>query len=542
MRRVMALVLLAVLLVSSIPVQAQAAYENTYTNTGDQRADIIGVALTQVGYQEGKGTGQYNNDTKYGDWAGWPGTEWCGWFVSWCADQANVPKSVIPKNGRASPSGFGYSTCYTSDQYTPRPGDLFFKKGHTHVGLVYYVEGSYFYTLEGNTSTSGWEGHSVMIRRRALNEFCFVSPRYSSDSGSSLPPAHTHSYQKSFESSHPHKEIARCACGNSYYTGETRTVADCPTCKAQNCDHSYGSWKDYNSSNHHKVCSKCGTSVTQSHSWVDVEVTKEPTCKEKGSVNQKCSVCNRTRTQSIAKLDEHSYKDWIVQDSQKHMRVCEFCDDKQEAPHEVMLDPEKQPVFFSDDKSHWNQCADCGMRIEAQEHELEKGSDDTNHWQACKLCQRIVNRQTHIFDHGCDTDCSDCGYVRATQHTYDKKICADETDHWYACVNCDHIVGKQVHQYQMVPWEDDAQVESCVFCGHLSGKVIEPSDWLKLAKFGREKVTWLGDLITPVALEGRWYHIIGGSAVVLALAILILVPSLIVHGAKKRKKKKAEVQ
>ena len=33
MRRVMALVLLAVLLVSSIPVQAQAAYENTYTNT-----------------------------------------------------------------------------------------------------------------------------------------------------------------------------------------------------------------------------------------------------------------------------------------------------------------------------------------------------------------------------------------------------------------------------------------------------------------------------------------------------------------------------
>ena len=535
MRKLMALVLLAVLLVSSIPMQAQAAYENTYTNTGDQRADIIGVALTQVGYQEGKGTGSYNNDTKYGDWAGYPKTEWCGWFVSWCADQANVPKSVIPKNGRASPSGFGYSTCYTSREYTPRPGDLFFKTGHSHVGLVYYVEGDYFYTLEGNTSTSGWEGHSVMIRRRALNEFCFVSPRYTSDSGSSLPPAHTHSYQKSFETSHPHKEIARCACGNSYYTGETRTVDSCSTCKAQNCDHSYGSWKNYDSSNHQKTCSKCGNAVSQSHSWVDDEVTKEPTCKEKGSKNQHCSVCNRTRTQSIAKLEDHSYKDWIYASEDKHMRECEFCGDKQEAEHEVMLNPEKEPVVLSDDKSHWNQCADCGMKMEEKEHELEKGSDDINHWQACTKCERIVNRQTHIFDHGCDNDCAECGHVRQTQHVYAKEICADETEHWYACVNCDSIVGLQVHQYTMIPWEEDTQVEACMFCDHLSGKVVEPTDLQRLLRFSQEKLTFLGKLILPMALDDPWHLVTGGSAVALALALVILVPCLIARGAKKRK-------
>ena len=73
MRKILALALLAVLLIRSLPLTVSADYENTYTNTGDQRADIIGVALTQVGYQEGKGTGLYNNDTKYGDWAGWPG-------------------------------------------------------------------------------------------------------------------------------------------------------------------------------------------------------------------------------------------------------------------------------------------------------------------------------------------------------------------------------------------------------------------------------------------------------------------------------------
>ena len=541
MRRVLALILLAVLLVSSIPMQVQAAYENTYTNTGDQRADIIGVALTQVGYREGKGTGSNNNDTKYGDWAGYPGTEWCGWFVSWCARQANVPTSVLRTNGRANPSGFGLTSYYSSSEYTPRPGDLFFKKNFGHVGLVYYVDGNYFYTLEGNTSTSGWEGHSVMCRRRALNEFYFASPAYTSDSGSSVPPAHTHNYQKSFETSHPHKEIAKCACGSSYYTGETRTDSGCSTCKKLNCSHSYGSWVSNGDSNHQKTCSKCGDKVTQSHQWQDDEVTKEPTCKEKGALKQHCTVCSKTRTKSLDKLDEHIYKDWIVADQENHKRVCEYCNDAQLAPHQMMVDQENVPVLQSDMTSHWNQCADCGMHLQTEEHELKTDSDTQNHWQYCVKCERIVSRQTHIFDHGCDKDCNECGYTRDTQHVYDQKICADEKEHWYACTNCDHIVDLQVHQYAMIPWEDDTQVECCSACGHMSGKVIVPSDWERLVKFGREKLTALGMLIVPAPLDSLWYLVIGGSAVVLALAVLIVTPCLIVHGAKKRKKRKAEI-
>ena len=102
MRKAIVCLLLLVLLVGFIPVQAHAdSYENTYVNTGNQRNDIIGVALTQVGYQEGKGTGTWNNDTKYGDYFSNPYTEWCGWFVSWCARQANVPTSVLKTSGRA---------------------------------------------------------------------------------------------------------------------------------------------------------------------------------------------------------------------------------------------------------------------------------------------------------------------------------------------------------------------------------------------------------------------------------------------------------
>ena len=96
-RSVITLVLIITLLVPCFVTPAQAAYENTYSNTGNMRNDIIGVALTQVGYTEGS-----NNYTKYGVWYGLPNSPWCGMFVSWCANQAGIPTSVLSRKiGRA---------------------------------------------------------------------------------------------------------------------------------------------------------------------------------------------------------------------------------------------------------------------------------------------------------------------------------------------------------------------------------------------------------------------------------------------------------
>ena len=50
-----------------------AAYENTHTNTGNQRIDIVEVAKTQIGYHEGSlegTTSGSNNYTKYNVWNG----------------------------------------------------------------------------------------------------------------------------------------------------------------------------------------------------------------------------------------------------------------------------------------------------------------------------------------------------------------------------------------------------------------------------------------------------------------------------------------
>lgn len=158
-------------------LKVDAAYENTYVNTGNQRNDIVGVARTQLGYTEG-----YNNDTKYGDWYGLPNQPWCAMFVSWCANQAGISTSIMPKISYV-PNYFNNSafTIKYSD-YTPQPGDLFITKSKSHVGLVWYTEGSYFYTLEGNSSDC------VCSHKYSISSYYFAVPNYS---GSSTPSTTT---------------------------------------------------------------------------------------------------------------------------------------------------------------------------------------------------------------------------------------------------------------------------------------------------------------------------------------------------------------
>ena len=120
------------------------------------KQEFINVALSQVGYKE-KG----KNYTKYGEWYGINPGAWCAMFVSWCANQAKVPKSLIPK----------YANCGTGREFfekqgtftkTPHVGDIGFvmemkKKSDgqkytsaQHTFIVEYVDGNYVHTIEGN--------------------------------------------------------------------------------------------------------------------------------------------------------------------------------------------------------------------------------------------------------------------------------------------------------------------------------------------------------------------------------------------------------
>lgn len=445
-RTILVFVLIAALLIPLFPATAYAAYENTYTNTGNMCDDIIGVALTQVGYHEGS-----NNYTKYGEWYGLPNSPWCGMFVSWCAAQAGIPTSVLKRTGIANPSNFGLS--YKSgSEYTPQRGDLFFKKSFSHVGLVYYTEGSYFYTIEGNTSDTGSEGTSVLIRRRKISDFYFSTPNYSGSSSSS--GGCNHSYSTGYESEHPHKEYETCSkCGKTSYTGNTTESSSCSTCIQAACSHAFGSWSSSDNGKHARTCSKCDYIEVESHDWTDETILKKATCADDGEKQLTCSICDVQTQEIIPATNEHTYGDAAYINESTHQKVCSICGKQETFAHTA------SDNWNNDTLYHWTSCSDCGGRLSHTEHTFSGGCmepcdicgytqpsghkldnnyqyDTNNHWQVCAKCGLCVDSLAHIYSSDCDEICNDCGYIRTVTAEHNDVFQADESGHWSECTSC----------------------------------------------------------------------------------------------------------
>ena len=130
--------------------------------TGNQAQDIVNVALSQVGYHEGSSGSDLGgsssstaNYTEYGRWFGQQ-SNWCAIFISWCANQAGIPTSVVKKNAVASGSScqFGEKK-YSFGSRAPQVGDIIYVQNDSdsdvdHVGLIYKVDDTYIYAVEGN--------------------------------------------------------------------------------------------------------------------------------------------------------------------------------------------------------------------------------------------------------------------------------------------------------------------------------------------------------------------------------------------------------
>ncbi|MBR5135194.1 MAG: CHAP domain-containing protein [Clostridia bacterium] len=198
MKRIVSLLAVTALLLTCLPAMAfttaSAAYENTHVNTGDMIADIVAVAKTQVGYLEGSYAGTTagsNNVQKYGLWydqnvdnIGVKAAPWCAAFVSWCANQAGVPSSIVYYHAYC-PYGvnwfknrglFQYAAS-RGGSYTPKAGDIVYfapagSSESSHIGLVTGVSGGYVYTIEGNTSGQNGEvndGGGVFAKSYSLS-------------------------------------------------------------------------------------------------------------------------------------------------------------------------------------------------------------------------------------------------------------------------------------------------------------------------------------------------------------------------------------
>ena len=464
--RIFVLIIIFVLCLSVLPATVSAApqtHPNTHVNTGDQRADIIAVALTQVGYYEGP-----NNDTKYGEWYGYNNIGWCGTFVAWCANQAGVPTSVLARTGVANAAAFGLTL--EPAGYIPKPGDLFFAKDNSHVGLVYYVEGDYFYTLEGNTWYNGPEG--VYIRKRALNSQNFASPKYQGGSD--------HSYVLASETAHPHKEYYRCStCGDQYYNGKTVTRDDCTVCIQNNCTHNFSAHSKLSDSQHSRVCSKCGKSENVQHSWNAGVTQKAATCGTAGTVLKTCTACGYESLQTVAATGKHDYTDWVLDNDQTHSRTCNDCNKTEISNHD------KSDNWQTDEKQHWFACKTCLEQVEKKDHTFgeecdspctvcgyarpdghqyidEWQTDDTFHWQICKVCELKKDQAEHVFDAECDDICDTCGFSRETQHSFSNTYSSDLENHWIACTVCGKQKDMEIHSPEVLVRE--GAMQHCTVC------------------------------------------------------------------------------
>ena len=187
-----------VLLLTVLPAQsAKSIHSPSYSSgifcrrlnnviLGDNpRANIVNVAMSQIGYCEGDSTEEIsgctpgtNNYTEYGLWynnlqekpGGFEKAAWCAMFVSWCAQQAGISSEVMYYHAYTV---FGLSwfqeqnLAYTRQQvedgfYLPQPGDIvYFKSARNnsivnHVGIVVRYENGVLYAVEGNTNDTAY--------------------------------------------------------------------------------------------------------------------------------------------------------------------------------------------------------------------------------------------------------------------------------------------------------------------------------------------------------------------------------------------------
>ncbi|MBQ8782300.1 MAG: CHAP domain-containing protein [Clostridia bacterium] len=203
MKKVFSLILAFVLVIGVFSFSAEGvtyrdSFPNTHRNTGGNIADLIAVAKTQIGYTElststGKplSKGQDGGYTKYGAWFGAPTTAWCAFFVAWCANQADISTSVIPRIGNCASLVNWYSKrgrYFPKNGFTPKAGDLIFfnwSGGSTakHIGIVTGVSGNNVYVVEGNTGSSqGYRAEAKTRKKNASYILGYARPAYNDGS------------------------------------------------------------------------------------------------------------------------------------------------------------------------------------------------------------------------------------------------------------------------------------------------------------------------------------------------------------------------
>lgn len=192
MKKHMAKFLVFLLMFGSLAIHIPALE----VQAADQAEAIVAVAKSQIGVKERSSNSDdiFYNDWYYGRRVNNNGIAakyaWCAVFVSWCADQAGIPASVIPKTANTTDMknrliNSGGSSHLKGSGYAPRCGDIIFfgSNASQHVGIVKFSSGNTVYYIDGNNTQTNPHGvHDSSCSLSAGNLWGFVTPNYSNSS------------------------------------------------------------------------------------------------------------------------------------------------------------------------------------------------------------------------------------------------------------------------------------------------------------------------------------------------------------------------
>lgn len=102
------------------------------------------------------------------------GADWCAMFVTYCFDSCGLIPSILDHPIKACETSAWYNAgkVKLKSEYTPKAGDIIFYGvlGNCyHTGIVTDCDGTYVYTVEGNSGGNPWSSSKVLTHKYPLN-------------------------------------------------------------------------------------------------------------------------------------------------------------------------------------------------------------------------------------------------------------------------------------------------------------------------------------------------------------------------------------
>jgi hypothetical protein len=133
------------------------------SNQSNKIEKFVSIAIQELK----KGFKENNSDNKnpYGKWYKCDGQPWCAIFVSWCANEAGILNTIVPKYHNCEDGKNLYLNKgkykNRASGYKPKAGDIVFFNNFHHTGIIiaYDKTTNIIYTIEGNSSDSVKQRH-----------------------------------------------------------------------------------------------------------------------------------------------------------------------------------------------------------------------------------------------------------------------------------------------------------------------------------------------------------------------------------------------